>query len=185
MSYSRKTFLTSCLALAASATLLAGCGKTEKPAEVDVIQTVEAQKPNEATYYLVRHAEKELTGKDPDLSSAGQARAQALAVRLKDIKLDGVYSTDTTRTRDTAAQVMAEHDVSMTIYDGRALETFAQEMLTKEGNYLIVGHSNTTGELATALGGDGGEPIVEATEYDRFYIVRRTGDVIVTELQRY
>ncbi len=182
MNYSRKTFLVSCLALAVSATVLASCGKTEKPVEVEIIQAVQV---HQATYYLVRHAEKELTGKDPDLSVAGHARAQALAVRLKGVKLNGVYSTDTTRTRDTAAQVMAEHDVSMAIYDGRALEAFAQEMLTKEGNYLIVGHSNTTGELATALGGDGGEPIVEATEYDRFYIVRRTGDVIVTELQRY
>ncbi len=181
MSYSRKTFLVSCLALAVSTTLLVGCGKTEAPVKAEVAEIAEV----EATYYLVRHAEKELTGKDPDLSSAGYARAQALAVRLKGIKLDGIYSTNTTRTRDTAAQVLDDNDVLMMIYDGRALEDFAKEMLTKEGNYLIVGHSNTTGELATALGGDGGEPIVEATEYDRFYIVRRTGDVIVTELQRY
>lgn len=143
-----------------------------------------------AVYYLVRHAEKELTGEDPALSAAGVERATALAERLKDVPLSAVYSTDTRRTRDTAADVIAQQQIPLVLYDGRALESFAEQLLQKNGHYLIVGHSNTTGELASALGGEGGSPIVEASEYDRLYIVKRRAQpsgqaLITTDLQRY
>jgi len=44
------------------------------------------------------------------------------------------------------------------------------------GTHLVVGHSNTTPPLTELLGGEGGEPIVEATEYDRLYRVDITKD---------
>ena len=39
------------------------------------------------------------------------------------------------------------------------------------GRHLVVGHSNTVPDLVERLGGDGGEAIEEAGEYDRLYIV--------------
>jgi phosphohistidine phosphatase SixA len=143
-----------------------------------------------ATYYLVRHAEKELTGPDPALTPQGYARAAALAERLKAVPLAAVYSTDTRRTRETAADVLSQKNIPLVIYDGRDLGALARDLLSKDGEFLVVGHSNTTGELASALGGDGGSPIVEASEYDRLYVVARrrgadNGAVITTDLQRY
>ena len=36
---------------------------------------------------------------------------------------------------------------------------------------LVVGHSNTTPQLAELLGAEPGDPIVEKTEYDRLYVI--------------
>jgi len=66
-----------------------------------------------------------------------------------------------------------------------ALAAVPQSLSEAQGNYLIVGHSNTTPQLAEALGGEGGDPITEANEYDRLYVLTRTGGVTVTELRRY
>lgn len=161
---------------------LAACGAAP---ETSGAAQADSRAPTEATFYLVRHAEKELEGRDPELSAAGYERAKALAARLGPVELSAVYSTDTRRTRDTAAVVLAQKNMTLQIYDGRGLEDFAETLFDARGNILIVGHSNTTPQLAEALGGEGGSPIVEATEYDRLYILRRRNDAVETELQRY
>lgn len=50
----------------------------------------------------------------------------------------------------------------------------------------MVGHSNTTPELVSILGGEPGPPIDEASEYDRLYVLvpAPEGDT-VTIRQRY
>lgn len=175
---SRKSFLRAVLALTLGASALSACTQPDVTAQVSA-------EPSAATFYLVRHAEKELKGDDPELSEAGYARAQALADTLRGAKLTGIYSTDTRRTRDTAAPTLAETNLDLQLYDGRSLTDFAQQMSNKEGNFLIVGHSNTTPQLAQALGGEGGEPIVEATEYDRLYVITNADGVVTTDLRRY
>lgn len=161
---------------------LAACGPASETSDA---RQADKAAPAETTFYLVRHAEKELEGRDPALSPAGYERAKTLAARLSSIELSAVYSTDTRRTRDTAANVLAQKGIALQIYDGRALEAFAQTLSEARGNILIVGHSNTTPQMAEALGGEGGSPIIEATEYDRLYILRRANDAVKTELQRY
>lgn len=148
-------------------------------------QVITAADKTAATFYLVRHAEKELEGDDPALSEAGYARAEALSETLRGVKLSGIYSTDTRRTRDTAAPMAAFSGLSVQIYDGRDLVGFARLLSDVSGHFLIVGHSNTTPDLANALGGEGGDPIVEADEYDRLYVLTRAGGVVTTELRRY
>lgn len=145
-----------------------------------------------ATAYLVRHAEK-LTGdalndlpdpRDPPLTLAGQERAEALADLLASAEITRIWSTDTTRTRDTAQPLADRLGIEVEIYDASDLTAFAAQ-LTQEtsGNALVVGHSNTTPGLADALGADPGAPIVEATEYDRLYVIDlRTGQ---GEIQRF
>ena len=50
----------------------------------------------------------------------------------------------------------------------------------------MVGHSNTTPQLAELLGADPGEPIVEANEYDRLYVIQRKDGVTVSdEIRRF
>lgn len=139
----------------------------------------------ETTYYLVRHAEKTTEKPDPGLTAAGQQRAQDLAVRLKDVKLTKIYSSDYIRTRDTAAPIAAVQGLEVMLYDPRDLEEFSKQLLGERGHILVVGHSNTTPELSALLGGEAGEPIVEATEYDRFYRLSKTGTAVITTIERY
>jgi broad specificity phosphatase PhoE len=126
-----------------------------------------------ADIYLVRHAEKELDGsQDPDLTEAGAHRAANLSVMLKGAEIERVFSTDYQRTRDTAAPVAEVAGVEMELYDPNALEALAGQLLDLEKNALVVGHSNTTTDLVTRLGGDAGPAIVEEWEYDRLYFLQ-------------
>lgn len=139
----------------------------------------------EATYYLVRHAEKVLDVTNPPLTPAGQARAAALALRLEEVKLTQIYSSDYIRTLDTARPTAKAQGVNVTVYDPSDLPRFAQKLKTESGHILIVGHSNTTPPLVGFLDGSPGSPIDEANEYDRFYVVKRFKDKTTTDMQRY
>lgn len=139
----------------------------------------------DATYYLVRHAEKTTEKPDPVLTQEGQNRAQDLADRLSEVPLTAIYSSDYRRTRDTAAPVSDRQGIDVIIYDPRDLEGFAKSLLTQKGHVLVVGHSNTTPQLSALLGGPKGEPIIEATEYDRLYVLQRRGDKAVGTIEQY
>jgi len=126
-----------------------------------------------ADIYLVRHAEKVTDGsKDPELTGVGRQRAVNLAVVLKSAKIEGIFSSDYKRTRETAAPLAKALDLEMELYDPGDLESLAAQLLKLRSNALVVGHSNTTPELADLMGGDGGTPIVEAWEYDRLYLIQ-------------
>ena len=136
--------------------------------------------------FLVRHAEKTADAEDPALSDAGKARAQALASLLRDAGIEAVYSTDYRRTRDTAAPLAAQLRLNVTIYDPRQLESLAADLRRHGRRTLVVGHSNTTPELAGLLGGEPGPPIDEHSEYDRLYVVTIGPDgAVSTVLLRY
>ena len=75
-----------------------------------------------------------------------------------------------------AADLAARLGVAVDLYDPRDLPGMAAQLKADGGRHLVVGHSNTTGELTELLGGDGGTPIVEATEYDRLYVVTLSAD---------
>lgn len=143
--------------------------------------------PPDATYYLVRHAEKTTDKLDPGLTEAGKARANALAERLQGVNITAIYSSDYTRTRDTAEPTAQSQnqDIEIELYLPGALSEFAEKLKQETGQILVVGHSNTTGELSELLGGPKGEPIVEATEYDRLYILERTGETVTGRIERY
>lgn len=126
-----------------------------------------------ADIYLVRHAEKvKDDSKDPDLTDLGKLRAANLAVVLKSAGIERIYSSDYKRTRDTASPLAKALDLEVELYDPKTLEPLASRLLKLEGNALIIGHSNTTPELAKLMGGDGGTPIVEEWEYDRLYLLQ-------------
>jgi len=142
-------------------------------------------KAPDAVYYLVRHAEKTAEKPDPALTEAGAKRAQDLAARLSTVPLAAIYSSDYRRTRDTAAPIAAEKGLNVALYNPGLLPEFAEDLRAQKGHILVVGHSNTTPVLAGLLGGQEGEEIVEATEYDRLYVIRRSGEKIGSEIQRY
>ncbi|MCL1045893.1 histidine phosphatase family protein [Shewanella electrodiphila] len=123
------------------------------------------------TIFLVRHAEKE-SGNDPFLTAEGKIRAQNLSNLLQSVPLDAIYSTDYNRTQDTAKPTASVQSLTITSYNPRKLSDFATAIKANHHQrILIVGHSNTTPELVSLLGGIAEDEIVEATEFNRLYIL--------------
>ena len=115
----------------------------------------------------------------------GRARADILSRELQDAGLTEVWSTDTTRTRETAKPTAASTGLPVQIYDASQQAAFASQLKATPGQKLVVGHSNTIPDLVGLLGGKPGAPIVEATEYDRLYVVTVTKGRAKSELRRY
>lgn len=127
---------------------------------------------NEAlVVFLVRHAEKVDSSRDPELSEAGKQRAKVLAETLISAEIEYIHSTDYIRTRNTAVPTANAFNLDIEIYSAYDLTGFAEHLKSLGGRHLVVGHSNTTPKLVDLLGGDPGKPIVEKNEYDRLYIV--------------
>lgn len=128
--------------------------------------------PNSTTILLVRHAEKETNGaSDPALTAVGEERADRLAQLLHPFGVTHVWSSDYRRCRDTAAPLLEASGLELELYDPRNLPALVERLRATPGRHLVVGHSNTTPALAELLGGDGGEPIYEPSEYDRLYLL--------------
>jgi broad specificity phosphatase PhoE len=103
--------------------------------------------------FVVRHAEKATTGgSDPDLSVAGQKRAEALAHILKDSQITAVFVTEFKRTQETAAPTAKEAHVSPTVVPAKDVSGLVTKLRAVNGNALVVGHGNTIPDLVKALG---------------------------------
>lgn len=127
----------------------------------------------EPTIFLIRHAEKAegATGdaKDPDLSPAGRARADALALMLKDAGITSVFVTELRRTQQTAAPLARAADIQPTVVPAKETAALVDKLKEARGNVLVVGHSNTLPEIIRALGAP--EPIsIADEEYDNLFI---------------
>ncbi|KCZ83230.1 phosphoglycerate mutase family protein [Hyphomonas adhaerens MHS-3] len=140
--------------------------------------------PPDTTIYLVRHAEKQ-AGDDPDLTVVGRARADILSQELQGAGLTEIWSTNTKRTISTAKPTANSTGLPVQLYDARRQDVFANQLKATPGAMLVVGHSNTIPDLVKQLGGKPGAPIVEATEYDRLYVVTVTKGRAKSELRRY
>ena len=130
------------------------------------------------TFILVRHAEKQ-AGKDPVLTQDGTQRANRLASMLSSVPLTAIYSTNYQRTQLTALPTSELVAVNITDYNPSELSSFAEKLKSSPHSHsLIVGHSNTTPELVSLLGGDAGTEINEKSEFGRVYILTsKDGDM--------
>ena len=135
--------------------------------------------------YLVRHAEKE-KGVNPGLTTAGQARAEALKDRFTGKGIAYVYSSEYRRTLDTLRPFADAAKINIDVYDPRDLAGLADVIRARPGDHLVVGHSNTTPQLAAILCECETEPMPE-TEYDRMYEIRlgANGEAVETNVLRY
>lgn len=155
------------------------------PADSTGLRDGTAQPQQQAVVvYLVRHAEKIDDSRDPGLSAAGELRAGLLADVLRDAGITAIWSTDYQRTRGTAAPLARRLGLEVRSYDPGDLGRFARQLLATPGRHLVVGHSNTTPELARALGGNPHGAIAE-TEYDRLYSITVGRETVTTALMRY
>jgi broad specificity phosphatase PhoE len=124
------------------------------------------------TIYIVRHAEKQLTGDDPELAYVGGVRAIKLSQILQKKGIKHIFSTDYIRTRNTAKPTADQAGVEIEIYDPKNHDALVEELRKRDGNILVVGHSNTVSQVANYFVGDG-EKFSDLTdlEYDFIYVV--------------
>ncbi len=137
--------------------------------------------PDEFQIYLIRHAEKQTGGPDPELSAAGLARVERLRGWLASRSIDAVYSSDYRRTRDTAAPIAETHGLDLSLYDLQRLELLAERLVARRQHAVVIGHSNTTPALASLLSGQPAEPMDESV-YNRSYIVHFDRDRVRMEV---
>ena len=136
--------------------------------------------------FLVRHAEKVDSSRDPELSATGKKRAEELAGVLGDADIQHVHSSDFIRTRDTAAPIALRLNLKLEVYDPRDLPPLVEKLRQAGGRHLIVGHSSSIPGTVELLGGNPGADINEASEFDRLYIVTiDTNGQASTVLMRY
>jgi broad specificity phosphatase PhoE len=133
------------------------------------------------TVVIVRHAEKVSPNGDPDLSPAGQARAQALAASLGGAKVAMVLTTPLKRTQQTGMPTAdaAKLTIVPIALDG-GVPAHAQRVAeaarkaAPDATVLIVGHSNTVTDVARALG-DPAPEILTDCEYDHMTVIQLGG----------
>jgi len=135
--------------------------------------------------FLVRHAEKTAEKDDPGLSADGQQRSLQLANLLRDARIEHIHSTDYKRSRETAVPFAEMTGLDIEIYSWDDPPGVAQSLMHDGKRHLVVGHSNTTTELVTLLGGDPGTEIDHTSEYDRLYILTINRKGITTLLIRF
>lgn len=130
-------------------------------------------KQSPKTIYIVRHAEKQLVGNDPELAQSGQLRAKKLAQILADKNIKHIYSTDYIRTRSTAAPTADAAGLTIEIYDPKNHDALVEKIRNLDGNVLVVGHSNTVNQFANYFVGDG-EKYGDLTDLEYDYIFELT-----------
>jgi 2,3-bisphosphoglycerate-dependent phosphoglycerate mutase len=126
------------------------------------------------TVIVVRHAEKNIepNNPDPDLSPAGQARAQELARMFSGAGVNAVYSTQYKRTQETVKPLADRLGLPVNVINSASTQELVGQILTKHRGETIVvaGHNNTVPEIVAALGG-GHFPTIPDNEYDNMFIV--------------
>ena len=129
------------------------------------------------TVIIVRHAEKNIepNNPDPDLSPAGQARAQEIARMFGDAGVQAIYATQYKRTQQTVAPLANRLGLSVTSVDAKQSEELTRRILSNNRGQtvFVAGHNNTAPEIVNILSGANGEkyPQIPESEYDNMYIV--------------
>jgi phosphohistidine phosphatase SixA len=128
---------------------------------------------------IIRHAEKGVGGDDPGLSEAGSKRAEELVRVAEDARVTAIYTTQYKRALDTAQPIASKMGVRVVPVEitkenaGGYAAALARLVLSKNAGQvvMIIGHSNTVPLIVEALGGKRPSPIIDATEFDRLFVV--------------
>jgi len=102
---------------------------------------------------IVCHAEKASDGgNDPDLSSAGRARADALAQILKNSGITAIFTSEFKRTQETAAPIATSTHLTPTVVAAKDTAGLVAKLHQLNGNALVVAHGDTIPNIIKALG---------------------------------
>lgn len=143
-----------------------------------IVVSLAAGASAQQTVFVVRHAERTDTAAggtpmmaaDPELSDAGRARAESLAVALKDARIVAIFSTEFKRTQATAAPLAKALGVQVTTINSKEPAKLIEAVKAAGGNVLVVGHSNTVPAIVKDLGVAGPVTVGDA-EYDNLFVV--------------
>lgn len=129
----------------------------------------------ETQFFIVRHAEKVDESKDPALSSIGHERAEQLKQTLAHLRIEAIYSTDFSRTKQTVQPLAELLGIDIRLYT-RPSSAWSNELVQQHQGkrILIVGHSNTITEIASLLSGK--QLATSGDEYDNIYVVSVADD---------
>ena len=146
-------------------------------------------------YIIVRHAEKDTTlanaklmASDPPLNSIGETRALSLADKLKEYKINQIYSSNYKRTKATASPIAKAQNLNIAIYDPRNLDAFATQLLSSENTgktILIVGHSNSSPKLVNLLIKQDQYKDLDESIYDTYWIVTSKNGKSKAKMMKY
>ena len=140
------------------------------------------------TVILIRHAEKVIdpNNADPDLSPAGQARAQELVRMFGDSGINAIYATQYKRTQQTVKPLADKLGLPVDQVNSKNTADLVARIRSQNSGQVvfIAGHNNSVPEIIAALGGPT-FPIIPDTEYDNLFIVTvyRTGKARVVKLK--
>jgi broad specificity phosphatase PhoE len=125
----------------------------------------------EPVLVIVRHAEKATSGgKDPDLSPAGRARAEALARILKDSHIGAIFTSEFKRTQETAAPTATSAGITPIVIAAKDTVELVAKLHQLNGNALLVAHGDTIPDVIKAFGIDAPIQIPES-DYTELFIV--------------
>ena len=126
------------------------------------------------TVILVRHAEKKIepNNPDPDLTPAGEARAQEIARMFANSGINAIYATHFKRTQQTVKPLSERTGVNVTVLDASHVEELTNRLQTNHRGQtvFIAGHNNTVPAIVSALSGQN-TPVIPESEYDNLFIV--------------
>ena len=136
--------------------------------------------------FLVRHAEKVDESKDPLLSAAGTARAEALARHLRTAGVTAIYDTQYKRTALTAAPLAAAAGLKPIVVPADERQPLVDRIRRDDaaGVVLVVGHSDTVPALLRLMGQ--ADPVTIAhPEHDNLFVLvpRKDGPPTVLRLR--
>lgn len=137
------------------------------------------------TYYLIRHAEKDLSNsenKNPNLSKIGVQRAENWAKILEQISFDAVYSTEYNRTKQTAKPIALSNKLKTIIYDLNAFDFKRFKSNNNGKTIMIVGHSNSTPLFINTLIKNQKYQQIKESNYSNLYIITIIGNTVSDKL---
>ncbi|WP_165725397.1 histidine phosphatase family protein [Pseudoalteromonas sp. SA25] len=121
--------------------------------------------------YLFRHSEK-LTGKNPALSEEGKVRANNLVTLFKEHQNIHIFSSNYKRTLQTASPLQAYLNTDINVYNAGELSDLKNELLKLKGVVVVIGHSNTTPQLAELLSNEK-VPAMSETQFTQYFILNK------------
>ena len=141
--------------------------------------SVFSQENETTTYYLIRHAEKDTsdaTNVNPDLNQIGLERAKKWASVFTPVSLNAIYSTDFRRTKQTAKPTANSKNLPTYAFDTSRMYDAGFKYNTSGKSVLVVGHSNTTPQLANMILGEEKYPLIDENNYSNLYIITVTNN---------
>lgn len=113
---------------------------------------------------------------DPPLSAEGERQAGDLKNFLQKENIKAIYTTNYARTIATAEPTRKYFGLTVKIYDPRQPAALVDALKkTRDGNVLVVGHSNTVDDVVNGLLGEAKLTDLPETEYGSIFIVTRKG----------